>query len=257
MIRRVLVCPQFAFPLPLAKHHPALVCPNAWFHGNLDDSPSKCQQRRQQPIFLFIYPPPPNLFDGKTSSTHRWSFHEDGQPQLSPELCRDLGLPIKLRVENNGYHSYKWSASNYQLIHQYQLLRGFDPTTTDFARHLGYNKNIFQPLNDDDRFREVDKDQSSGSSEIHTDPGTFVTSADSEGPSDTPDLVSPSGQLHLRDSDFITHSHHAVAHKWQENHVRMKTPNRSDQARHHTSDTTCSREPSSNVQSFLPSHHVQ
>ncbi|KAL0058676.1 hypothetical protein AAF712_014637 [Marasmius tenuissimus] len=134
-----------------------LVFPYVWLGGDLDESPSKCQLRRRQPIFLFIYPPHPNLLYGKTSSTHHWSFHEDGQPQISPELCWDLGLPIQLDFDDWGLKSHSWSTSNYQLIHQYQLLRGFDPTTTDFARHLGYNKNIFQPLNDDDRFREVDK----------------------------------------------------------------------------------------------------
>ncbi|KAJ8089528.1 hypothetical protein PM082_014784 [Marasmius tenuissimus] len=99
---------------------------------------------------------------------------------------------------------------------------------------------------------EVDKDQSSGSSAICTDPGTSITSADSEGPSDTQDLVSHSGQLHLRDSDFITHSHHAVAHKRQENHVRMETLNRADQACRQRSDTTYSRKPTSNTQALSP-----
>ncbi|KAJ8089533.1 hypothetical protein PM082_014789 [Marasmius tenuissimus] len=229
-----------------------LVFPHAWLDSYLDESPSKCQLRRQQPIFLFIYPPPPDLLDGNTSSLHHWSLHEDGQPQLSPELCCDLGLPVELRVGYGNYYSHSRSTSNYPLIHQYQLLRGFDPTTTDFARHLGYNGNIFQPLNDNNLFREVGEDQSSGPSTIRTDPGTSVTSADPEGPSDTQDLVSPSGQLHLRDSDFITHLHHAVAHKRQENHVRMETLNHADQARRHTSDTICSREPTSNTQALSP-----
>ncbi|KAJ8089509.1 hypothetical protein PM082_014765 [Marasmius tenuissimus] len=224
----------------------------AWLDGYLDESPPKCQRRQQQPIFLFVYPPPPHFKEGKTSSTHHWSFHQDGHSQLPPELCCNLGLPVELRVEYGLYYSFSWPTSIHQLIHQYQSLRGFDPTTTDFARHLGYNKNIFQPLNDDDRFGEVDEDRSSGSSTIRTDPGTSVTSADPEGPSDTPDLVSPSGQLHLTDNNFITHSHHAVAYKRQESHVRMETPDRSDQAHRHTSDTTCSREPSSNVQALSP-----
>ncbi|KAK1221991.1 hypothetical protein PQX77_015190, partial [Marasmius sp. AFHP31] len=42
---------------------------------------------------------------------------------------------------------------DYQHIHQYQVLRGFDPSTTDFARHLEYDQHLFQPVNDSDRFQ--------------------------------------------------------------------------------------------------------
>ncbi|KAJ8089546.1 hypothetical protein PM082_014802 [Marasmius tenuissimus] len=128
-----------------------LVFPEAWSGGYLENSPSKCQRRRQQPVYFFVYPPPPNLEEGKTSSLHHWSFHQDSHSQLSPELCCDLGLPVELNLRYGGYSSCSWPTSIYQLINQYQLLRGFNPMTTDFARHFGYDRNIFQPLDDDDR----------------------------------------------------------------------------------------------------------
>ncbi|KAJ8089549.1 hypothetical protein PM082_014805 [Marasmius tenuissimus] len=181
MIRRVLVCPQFIFPLPLAKHRPVFVYPYVWLDGYLDKSPSKRQRRRQQPIFLFIYPPPPNPFDGKTSSTHHWSLHEDGQPQISPKLCCDLGLPVQLDFDDS-FFARAWSTDSYKLVRQYQTLRGFDPTTADFARHLGYG-NLFRPVDDSDRFEDVHKDEISACPAIPIDLKKAVTTIDSDVPS--------------------------------------------------------------------------
>ncbi|KAJ8089592.1 hypothetical protein PM082_014848 [Marasmius tenuissimus] len=131
-----------------------LVSRMMWLDGNINPSPSKCRQRPHQPVYLFVYPPPPALLYGNTSVLHHWSFYEDGQPQLSPESCHDLGLPVNLHFNDWGYKSYSWSTDRYKSLHHYQLLRGFDPTTTDFARHLGYHQ-IFQPQHDDDRFEDV------------------------------------------------------------------------------------------------------
>ncbi|KAK1216216.1 hypothetical protein PQX77_021160 [Marasmius sp. AFHP31] len=135
-----------------------LVYREARLEGYLDDSPPKSQRRLQQPIYLFIYPPPPDLFDSKTSRLHFWSFHEDGQHQLSPESCLEFGLPIELRL---GYQSNpSWKFKNYKLNHQYQQLRSFDTTTTDFTQHLGYDAHIFQPIHHSDRFMEVSQEHS-------------------------------------------------------------------------------------------------
>ncbi|KAJ8089580.1 hypothetical protein PM082_014836 [Marasmius tenuissimus] len=163
-----------------------LVFPRVWLYGDLDESPSKRQQQRQQAIYLFVSPPPLNLFDGKTSPLHHWSFQKDGQPQLSPKLC--FGLPVQLDLNHHARsiahfsHSSitsSWSTNSYKLIHQYQTLRGFDPTTTDFARHLGYC-HVFQPQNDDDRFEDVCQGQTSACLEGFTDLNRSVVSSDPE-----------------------------------------------------------------------------
>ncbi|KAK1223661.1 hypothetical protein PQX77_013463 [Marasmius sp. AFHP31] len=141
----------------LSNYHYQVVCREAVLKGHLDKSPPKSQRRLQQPIYLFVYPPPPDLFDSITSRLHFWSFHEDGQHRLSPESCLDFGLPIGLAFYTLSNQSHKFS--NYKLIHQYQQLRGFDPTTTDFAQHLGYS-HIFQPIHHSDRFMEVSQEHS-------------------------------------------------------------------------------------------------
>ncbi|KAK1217679.1 hypothetical protein PQX77_019658 [Marasmius sp. AFHP31] len=141
----------------LSNYHYHVVYSHAKLEGYLDDSPPRSHRRRQQPIYLFIYPPPPNLPYGKTSRLHFWSFHEDGQHRLPPELCLDFGLPIELKFLH--VHNWSWKINSYKLTHQYQLLRGFDPTTTDFAQHLGYG-HIFQPIHHSDRFMEVSQEHS-------------------------------------------------------------------------------------------------
>ncbi|KAJ8083391.1 hypothetical protein PM082_009263 [Marasmius tenuissimus] len=129
------------------------------FEGPLDTSPSKAQQQRQQPIYIFVRLPP-DCLNGeiRTTSLHFWSFHEDGRDSLSTELCGYLGLPVELHVSNR-VHSYSLPNEHYELFHRYQLLRGFDPTTTSFARYLGYDSHLFQPVSNSDRFTDVHEDQ--------------------------------------------------------------------------------------------------
>ncbi|KAK1221297.1 hypothetical protein PQX77_015897 [Marasmius sp. AFHP31] len=127
--------------------------------GYLNASPNKSRQQRQQPIYFFVRSPPPDLLDSKeTSSLHFWSFHEDGRHPLSTEVCSNLGLPIALQFRKS-FLSRSWSTEHFKLIHRYQILRGFDPTTADFACHLGCNNSLFQPINDSDQFTEVHEDQ--------------------------------------------------------------------------------------------------
>ncbi|KAJ8087625.1 hypothetical protein PM082_006458 [Marasmius tenuissimus] len=132
-----------------------LVWRRADLYGYLSDNEIHLQRRSQQPIYLFIHLPPPNLPDGKTSSLHFWSFHEDGQNPLPPDICDNLGLPTKLEYEDYGYNPHSWPTKSYRLMDEYQRLRGFNPTTTAFARHLGYDGNIFESVNDTDRFDDV------------------------------------------------------------------------------------------------------
>ncbi|KAK1234748.1 hypothetical protein PQX77_002042 [Marasmius sp. AFHP31] len=115
-------------------------------------SEAQREQQFQQPIYLFVRQPPSDLSKCKTSSLHHWSFHKDGRSPLSHKACCSLGLPIELDFI---YYNCSYSAASdndYRCLHQYQLNRGFDPSTADFARHLGYYNNVFQPVDDSNRF---------------------------------------------------------------------------------------------------------
>ncbi|KAK1234263.1 hypothetical protein PQX77_002538, partial [Marasmius sp. AFHP31] len=135
----------------LSVYH--LVLPRTSLEGYLSYSPAR--RRSRQPIYLFVQPPPFNRDAGDTSSVHFWSFDEDGHSPLSHNLCLHFGLPTTFSISQIS-ESYSWSNNAYDSLRQYQLLRGFDPSTTDVARSLGY-ENIFQPLSDSDWFAQVGK----------------------------------------------------------------------------------------------------
>ncbi|KAK1220087.1 hypothetical protein PQX77_017167 [Marasmius sp. AFHP31] len=132
-----------------------LVYPYASLEGYLSDS--EARRRSRQPIYLFFRPPPFDLDNSDTSPVHFWSFDEDGHSPLSDDLCLDFGLPTTFNISQLS-ESSSWSNDAYDSLRQYQILRGFDPSTTDFARSLGFDENIFQPLSDSDRFAQISKE---------------------------------------------------------------------------------------------------
>ncbi|KAK1216304.1 hypothetical protein PQX77_021069 [Marasmius sp. AFHP31] len=107
------------------------------------------------PIYLYARPPPPDLPKGMTSSLHFWSFYKTGQFPLSFEVTRSFRLPVDVELRDRYLVSYSSNTDHYKLIHQYQLLRGFDPTTTDFAQFLGYDGPVFRLMGDLYRFKVV------------------------------------------------------------------------------------------------------
>ncbi|KAJ8092702.1 hypothetical protein PM082_007031 [Marasmius tenuissimus] len=133
----------------------AVVSPCATLEGTVSESEDKRKHRLEEPIYLFARPPPFDLLDGDTSSLHYWSFQESGQPPLSPKLCRKLGLSIDLKLCDTRLDSYSWKTDTYKSIHQYQLLRGFDPATIDLTRQIRSDDYIFRAINDSDRLEAV------------------------------------------------------------------------------------------------------
>ncbi|KAJ8087505.1 hypothetical protein PM082_006336 [Marasmius tenuissimus] len=127
----------------------------ALLEGPLSVSPSEFQRQHKQSLYLFVCLPPPDFLSGNTSSLHFWSFNDDGQSPISHTACVDFGLPIELDFRDAGFRLWSWSTEHYKLGHRYQHLRAFDPTTTNFVRHLGLNHYTSQPTNDLDRFEEI------------------------------------------------------------------------------------------------------
>ncbi|KAL0563560.1 hypothetical protein V5O48_018506, partial [Marasmius crinis-equi] len=71
-------------------------------------------------------------------------------------MCHYLGLPLALKIKVS-QRACSWSNDVYRKIYQYQVARGFDPSTTDFARSIGYDDPVYKPIQiDSDRFEEVD-----------------------------------------------------------------------------------------------------
>ncbi|KAL0566328.1 hypothetical protein V5O48_015686 [Marasmius crinis-equi] len=70
-------------------------------------------------------------------------------------MCHYLGLPVTLQFYVQGCSAFAWSDDVYRKMHRYQVARGFDPHTIDFAQSLGYP--AYKPIqNDSDRFEEID-----------------------------------------------------------------------------------------------------
>ncbi|KAK1218168.1 hypothetical protein PQX77_019153 [Marasmius sp. AFHP31] len=218
-----------------------LVYPRALLgEGYVNDSPSKSQQRREQPVFLFVYLPPSNLLKGKTSSLHHWSFQEDGHLQITPESCCDLGLPVELDYDDYSCFSRSWPTDIYRSLHQYQVARGFDPITADFARHLGYDNYNFQPFNDSDRFKEVPEGQISLFLEAPVELGGLVNTTNSCDLSENMQDQSWVADTVMED-EYTTTSGHDVSNKRRKTELRgggTEGRNSSHQDLYHKNDPT-------------------
>ncbi|KAI3621215.1 hypothetical protein WG66_014499 [Moniliophthora roreri] len=106
--------------------------------------------------YLFVRPIP-HLSDDKTTwrswaeSTYFWSFDRSGQEEMSESTRVSLGLP-SFETEISVRYRY-WDCEMYKLMERFQHFKGFDPTTTDYARSCGYP--LMQVVPDEDWFQEL------------------------------------------------------------------------------------------------------
>ncbi|KAF9254022.1 hypothetical protein L218DRAFT_1082513 [Marasmius fiardii PR-910] len=120
-------------------------------------------QRRKDyglPIYLII--PPPSGFNQlkncSNTSLHVWSKHKNGSDPIPEETCRRLGLPTTLHFHRST-ERYYWPNEVYELVRKWQVGRGFNPETTEFAEYCGYA--IFEPIPPDpSRFTQLDEELS-------------------------------------------------------------------------------------------------
>ncbi|KAF9256449.1 hypothetical protein L218DRAFT_881672 [Marasmius fiardii PR-910] len=91
---------------------------------------------------------------------HFWSFDAEGKSRISNRKRRYLGLPTRrLTYKHRVNHTVSWPTSTYKGIHQWQLSRGFDPNTTDFARFLGYPAFEIMSQRKSSQFEELAKNK--------------------------------------------------------------------------------------------------
>ncbi|KAG7090213.1 hypothetical protein E1B28_011815 [Marasmius oreades] len=124
-----------------------LAYPFVRLKGALQNSKRK-RERRQlcAPIYLFLIPDPSEHF-------YHWSFDLTGQNPFSSDKCKYLGLPFKLSVVMYRFER-SWPTKVYKAVRDFQIVRGFDPKTPEFARYLGWpvfeivapSENRFQEL---------------------------------------------------------------------------------------------------------------
>ncbi|KAG7087960.1 hypothetical protein E1B28_012001 [Marasmius oreades] len=123
--------------------------------------------------YLFLLPPPPSL-PGGFPDIHAWmsgknlyyySLDPNGKSVMTETQCLSFRLPPI--VPNFTFRGYSWNSDVYDLISAWQEKKGFDPTTTEFTRSLGYPIMEVIYSMDDGRFEDLFENTDSLSS--HTD----------------------------------------------------------------------------------------
>ncbi|KAJ8080106.1 hypothetical protein PM082_016934 [Marasmius tenuissimus] len=124
---------------------------HAQSHRNFD-------HRFDPPYYLFVLPPPqlpdttPDVVSwnrAPAGSLYYWSVDPDGNSRMSEAHHMALGLPCFRNSAD--LFQVSWKAEIYDLVRQWQEAKGFDPTTTDFARSMGHPIVEILPQ-DDNRF---------------------------------------------------------------------------------------------------------
>ncbi|KAJ8079978.1 hypothetical protein PM082_016804 [Marasmius tenuissimus] len=116
--------------------------------------------------YLFVLPPPqlpdtrPDVSawqQAPAESLYYWSLDPTGDSKM-PEAQRiALGLPCFYASTFRKPRLVHWKAEAYDLVRKWQEAKGFDPTTTDFARSMGYPILEISP-GDGDRFEDCAED---------------------------------------------------------------------------------------------------
>ncbi|KAK1231249.1 hypothetical protein PQX77_005633 [Marasmius sp. AFHP31] len=128
-------------------------------YPNVDhtDTPFEC--------YLFVLPPPqlpdtsPDLAAWRRApaeSLYYWSLDPTGDSRMPKVQRTALGLPSFHQTIKRP-QPVCWKAEVYDLARQWQEAQGFDPTTTDFARSMGYPIIEFLPQ-EDNRFENCADD---------------------------------------------------------------------------------------------------
>uniref|UniRef100_A0A0W0FMV4 Uncharacterized protein n=1 Tax=Moniliophthora roreri TaxID=221103 RepID=A0A0W0FMV4_MONRR len=122
--------------------------------------------REMATVYLFLHPLPMSVSEliiwAELQDTHFWSFDETGQSKLSKAECEQRDLPSLVSRVPGGRSTqlHSWSARVYPALRDWQIARGFDPNTSDWARHMRYPEfEIISARKDEDRFDGVVEDQ--------------------------------------------------------------------------------------------------
>ncbi|KAK1227724.1 hypothetical protein PQX77_009275 [Marasmius sp. AFHP31] len=195
----------------LLSAHSSFLLPNYSCTFSLDPI-GHAQSRRDydsyqfEPYYLFILPPPqlpdttPDVvswMQAPAESLYYWSVDPDGNSRMPEAHRMELDLPC---FRNCVDPPHSWKAEIYDLVRQWQEAKGFDPTTTDFARSLGYPIVEILPQ-DNDRFDAyVENDESTGPKR-EQEPGpmqvdeAFATIPGSQDPSFPPRVLEGSASM--------------------------------------------------------------
>ncbi|ESK82522.1 hypothetical protein Moror_14389 [Moniliophthora roreri MCA 2997] len=111
-----------------------------------------------QPIYLFLHPPPMTVSEFISwigGHTHFWSFDEDGRSRIPEDEWARWGIPILTPYTNSSILLYSWPTHIYSALRNWQIARGSDPSTADWARERGYPEFEIVGAKKDGRLKEI------------------------------------------------------------------------------------------------------
>ncbi|KAK7060724.1 hypothetical protein VNI00_000455 [Paramarasmius palmivorus] len=118
-------------------------------------------QQEDPTIYLFIRPLTrlSEVEDWLNGEPFFWSLDENGTTQIPESTREQLGLPTLTPCQHAEVDFWSWPKYTYDVVYKWQVAKGFDPSTLDFAHSLG------RPLFDSDtpeqsRSEEVVKEES-------------------------------------------------------------------------------------------------
>ncbi|KAK7021077.1 hypothetical protein VNI00_017523 [Paramarasmius palmivorus] len=119
-----------------------------------DQAPEEARPKPSQ-VYLFIESPPIKVVESKAwlRNPGFWSLDEIGESKVSEDECYRWDLPVVSASYDPQYKS--WSKGDYTALEEWQVARGFDPKTSDWARSMGYPEMEVIGTKRPDRFEEV------------------------------------------------------------------------------------------------------
>ncbi|KAK1227725.1 hypothetical protein PQX77_009276 [Marasmius sp. AFHP31] len=169
-----------------------------------------CDYRFDPPYYLFILPPPqlpdkaPDVaswIQAPAESSYYWSADPDGKSRMSKAHYMALGLPCFDKSISRSIGPRVWKAEIYDLVRQWQEAKGYDPTTTDFVRSMGYPivEILPQDINCFDTYVEDDESTDRKPHEQALEPmqvdEAFETISISQNPSFSPQISEESASM--------------------------------------------------------------
>ncbi|KAK7045864.1 hypothetical protein VNI00_007289 [Paramarasmius palmivorus] len=118
--------------LRFERHHS-----NGAFSMRRDIEPD---QPKQSYVYLFVRPYPVSILAGKAWHLNPcyWSYDESGKSEMSAKEYKRLDLPRVVADPWSTPRICAWSDEVYKAIRDWQVERGFDPISSDWAKSMGY-----------------------------------------------------------------------------------------------------------------------
>ncbi|KAK7045848.1 hypothetical protein VNI00_007270 [Paramarasmius palmivorus] len=119
-----------------------------------DEAPGEARPKPSH-VYLFVEPPPIKVGESMAwrMNPYFWSLDKTGESKLLKDECYGWNIPIAYASYTP--YCYSWRKDDYAALEEWQVARGFDPKTSDWARSMGYPEMEAIGTKRRDRFEEI------------------------------------------------------------------------------------------------------